>query len=74
MKDNKSYLKNGVENIFVTILLSESTTSFLNLNLPHVEHMHPDNSKIFIISPEHYKHTNNRIGEEGLEFLLFYNF
>ncbi|CAG9862293.1 unnamed protein product [Phyllotreta striolata] len=55
MKDIGPSKTTDFDDVYVTILLTESTTSFLNLNLPHVECMHPDNSKIFIISPEKYK-------------------
>lgn len=40
--------------VYVTIILTESTTSQLNLSLPHLEHLHPENSNVCLITPSEY--------------------
>lgn len=50
MRDEKGKKKD----VYVTIILTESATSLLNLNLPHLEKLHPSNSKICLISPSEY--------------------
>ncbi|XP_018574513.1 uncharacterized protein LOC108913444 isoform X2 [Anoplophora glabripennis] len=39
------------KDVFVTLILTESTSSLLNLNLPHLERIHPENSQICLITP-----------------------
>lgn len=56
-------MKNGKErrkDIYVTIILTESTTSQLNLSLPHLEHLHPENSKICLITPSEYSYFERK--------------
>ncbi|XP_030768403.1 E3 ubiquitin-protein ligase MARCH3-like isoform X2 [Sitophilus oryzae] len=40
--------------VFVTLILTESTSSLLNLNAPHLENTHPENSKICVITEADY--------------------
>ncbi|XP_074028056.1 uncharacterized protein isoform X2 [Leptinotarsa decemlineata] len=41
---------------FVTLILTESTTSLLKLSLPHLEHLHPENSNVCLITPSEYSY------------------
>ncbi|XP_076252373.1 E3 ubiquitin-protein ligase MARCHF3-like isoform X1 [Rhynchophorus ferrugineus] len=43
------------KDIFVTIILTESTSSLLNLNVPHLENLHPEDSRICIITEKDYE-------------------
>lgn len=52
-------MKNGKKRrkeVYVTIILTESTTSQLNLSLPHLENLHPENSQVCLITPREYKY------------------
>ncbi|KAJ8933934.1 hypothetical protein NQ314_013690 [Rhamnusium bicolor] len=49
-KNMQNENKNAKKDVFVTLILTESTSSLLNLNLPHLEHIHPENSKICLIT------------------------
>lgn len=42
--------KNRRKDVFVTIIFTESTASDLNLSLPHLERLHPENSQICLIT------------------------
>ncbi|KAJ8960028.1 hypothetical protein NQ318_009465 [Aromia moschata] len=44
------------KNIFVTLILTESTSSLLNLNVAQLEHLHPENSKICLITPSEFSY------------------
>uniref|UniRef100_A0A6P7H7Y6 Uncharacterized protein LOC114345435 n=1 Tax=Diabrotica virgifera virgifera TaxID=50390 RepID=A0A6P7H7Y6_DIAVI len=50
-------MQNGKQkkDLYVTIVLSESTASLLKLSLPHLNLTDPQNSRIFLISPSHYR-------------------
>lgn len=50
MKNEKTRRKD----VYVTIILTESTASDLNLNLPHLERLHPENSQVCLRTPSEY--------------------
>ncbi|KAG5880545.1 hypothetical protein JTB14_026778 [Gonioctena quinquepunctata] len=50
--------KNG--EVFVTLIFTESTSSLLKLGLPHLEHLHPENSKVCLITPSDYRYFKKR--------------
>lgn len=52
-KDNK-------KDVFVTLVLTESTSSLLNLNLPHLEKIHPENSQICLITPSEFSYFKKK--------------
>lgn len=60
MKNGKSRRKD----VYVTIILTESIASDLNLSVPHLERLHPDNSQICLISPSEYKNLQKRSKEK----------
>lgn len=56
-------MKNGNKrrkDVYVTIILTESTTSELNLSLPHLERLHPENSKICLVTPSEYSYFERK--------------
>ncbi|CAG9836630.1 unnamed protein product [Diabrotica balteata] len=56
-------MQNGKQekDLYVTIVFSESTASLLKLSLPHLNHTDPENSRIFLISPSHYKCSKSQV-------------
>ncbi|CAG9821963.1 unnamed protein product [Phaedon cochleariae] len=55
--------------IFVTLVLTESTTSLLNLSLQHLEHFHPENSRICLITPSEYSYLKEKYSNEDKQYL-----
>ncbi|XP_072383997.1 uncharacterized protein [Diabrotica undecimpunctata] len=56
-------MQNGKQekDLYVTIVFSESTASLLKLSLPHLNYTDPENSRIFLISPSHYKCSQSQV-------------
>lgn len=52
--------RNSKKDVFVTLILTESTSSLLNLNLPHLEKVHPENSQICLISPSEFSYFKKK--------------
>nr|CAH7746245.1 unnamed protein product [Callosobruchus chinensis] len=50
------HVESSKKNVFVALIFTESTASGLNLSLPHLDHLHPDNSKICIITTSEYSY------------------
>ncbi|KAJ8917157.1 hypothetical protein NQ315_012649 [Exocentrus adspersus] len=61
--------KHKKKDVFVTLILTESTSSLLDLNLPHVEKVDPDDSKICLITPSEFGYFKKKHGKssDGLE-------
>lgn len=56
--------QNETKDIFVTIILTESTSSLLSLDLPHIEQTHPKNSRICVITDTELKALKHQQRDE----------
>ncbi|CAH2003618.1 unnamed protein product [Acanthoscelides obtectus] len=50
------YVENPKRHVFVALIFTESTASVLNISLPHLEHLHPDDSKICVVTASEYSY------------------
>lgn len=53
------------KDVFVTLILTESTSSLLNLNLPHLERLHPEDSQICLITPSEFNYFKKKYQKSG---------
>ncbi|XP_050300948.1 E3 ubiquitin-protein ligase MARCHF3-like [Anthonomus grandis grandis] len=55
------------KDVFVTIVVTESTSSLLSLDAPHLEHTHPDNSKICVLTEKDFKQLKKSLVQEEVD-------
>lgn len=68
IKIMQKYEENQDKEVFVTMILSESTTSLLKLNIPHLENIDPDNSMVCVIkASQQYGPHKDQTNENGDE-------
>ncbi|KAL1513985.1 hypothetical protein ABEB36_003316 [Hypothenemus hampei] len=52
------------KDVFVTLILTESTSSFLSLDVPHLDHTLPENSRICVITEKDFQTIKSKRNEE----------